>query len=94
MSIQSRLEALERLVAKRACRQSEREQFCGVIPILDANGIVTMCWDIPCDRVPKWAEFGLLCRRRETCPDVAECECAPICQAGERREQQHDDRAS
>lgn len=91
MNIQSRLEALERLAAQRARKQAERGQFCGVIPIPDSNGTVFMCWDIPCDRVPTWAEFGSLSRRRATCLDVAECEFALVCRAGQPREHQHED---
>lgn len=87
MSIQSRLAALERLAAQRVREKTEREQFCGVIPIPDSNGIVFMCWDIPCDRVPKWEEFASLCRRRDTCPDADACEYESICHAGEGRTQ-------
>lgn len=87
MSIQSRLAALERVAAQRARQQTERDEFCGVIPFPDMDGNVYMCWEIPCDHVPKWEEFGSFGRRRDTCPDADICEYAPICHAGKGRTQ-------
>lgn len=85
MSIQTRLAALEQAAAQRAQQQAEREQLCGVIPFPDMDGNIYMCWNIPCDHVPTWQEFGSFGRCRETCPDADTCDYAPICHAGEAR---------
>lgn len=84
MNLDERLKRLERLASARARMLVEREQFCGVIPLIVRDGFIQSCVYIPCDHVPTWQEWGSLGRSKATCPDVETCGCADVCRAGEQ----------
>lgn len=83
MSIENRVAKLEKLAAERARQQSERGEFCGVIPFRVKDGFIASCIFVPCDRVPTWQEWGGLARSKSDCPDVLVCEYADVCRSGE-----------
>ena len=83
-NLESRIQALERRANAKAQMRADREQFCGVIPLIVRDGFIRSCVYIPCDRIPTWQEWGSFGRAKATCPDVATCEYADVCRSGEQ----------